>query len=162
MTVPPRKHKHHDGVYQQPERLRAKKSGFTTPVIVHKPWGQEELVILTDRYVAKILTINSGHRLSVQYHNHKCETLRCLSGSGWAHLGTKRAPKKLLRRPFEKGMILHITPGTVHTYEAKTRLRLFEVSTPEVWDVVRLHDNYGRTTPTRTTPAKSAKKRADR
>lgn len=143
-----------DTIYQDPAKLKTKKGGFIASHIVHKPWGQEELIVLTDRYVAKILTIKPGAKLSVQYHNHKCETLYCASGSGWAYLGSKSAPKKLKKTLFTKGMILHITPGTVHTYEGKTTLKLFEVSTPEVWDVVRLQDQYGRSTPTGAKPIK--------
>jgi mannose-6-phosphate isomerase len=139
-----------DNIYQSPENLITKEGGFIKPTIVEKPWGQEELIVVTDRYVAKILTIKPGHILSVQYHNHKCETLRCFDGEGWAYLGTKSNPEKLSKKKFTKGMILHITPGMVHTYEGgKKTLKLFEVSTPEIWDVVRIKDKYGRSTPTR-------------
>ncbi len=107
--------------------------------IVKKPWGHEIWYAQAPKYVGKILTINKGHRLSRQYHNVKHETIYTLKGRWLLELGGKT----LVQKP---GMAVAIPPKTVHRFCAPYgRVTILEASTPEVEDVVRLSDDYGRT-----------------
>lgn len=108
---------------------------------VEKPWGHELIWAHTDRYVAKVLFIKQGHMLSRQYHEQKDETLYVETGVMNLELG--RPPEVEIRR-MEVGDVFHVTPGTIHRMHALEDVRVFEVSTPELDDVVRLEDNYGR------------------
>lgn len=106
--------------------------------VVEKPWGREIWYARSPRYVGKILIINKGHRLSRQYHKIKHETLYALKGRFLLELGRR---KKVVG----PGSAFVIPPGMVHRFEARYGpVTLLEVSTPEVWDVVRLSDDYGR------------------
>ena len=89
------------------------------PYRVDKPWGHELIWARTDRYVGKILHIEPGHVLSLQYHN-------------------------LIERPMVQGAAFHIAPNVIHQFEAVVPADLLEASTPEIDDVVRLKDRYGR------------------
>lgn len=109
--------------------------------IVQKPWGHEEIWAETEKYLGKILHIKSGHRLSRQYHEIKCETIRVLSGT--LHLELGGAEENCL--VLNIGQVYDITPGTIHRFCAKdTDVELLEVSTPEINDVIRLSDDYAR------------------
>jgi mannose-6-phosphate isomerase len=116
-------------------------SGRTQVKRVPKPWGYEIIWAHTDRYVGKVLHIEAGHALSVQYHNHKDETIYLLSGEMkyWVKLGDELEDVRL-----KQGDAFRITPGTVHYMEAITDCDILEASTPELDDVVRLQDRYGR------------------
>ncbi len=122
----------------------APSSGRTPVKVVPKPWGHETIWAHTDRYVGKILHINAGHSLSVQYHNKKDETVYLLSGelAYWVKLGGEDGELKDMR--LKQGDAFRITPGTVHYMEAITDCDILEASTPELDDVVRLSDRYGR------------------
>jgi mannose-6-phosphate isomerase-like protein (cupin superfamily) len=117
------------------------RSGRVEVVNVPKPWGHETIWAHTDRYVGKILHIKAGHALSVQYHNRKDETVHLLSGEliYRVKLGDELEDMHLTR-----GQSFRITPGTVHQMEAVTDCDILETSTPELDDVVRLQDRYGR------------------
>ena len=116
-------------------------SGASPVKRVLKPWGYEIIWAHTDRYVGKVLHINAGHALSVQYHNHKDETVYLLKGEMkyWVKLGNELEDVRL-----REGDAFRITPGTVHYMEAITDCDILEASTPELDDVVRLQDRYGR------------------
>jgi mannose-6-phosphate isomerase len=116
-------------------------SGRTDVTIVPKPWGHEVIWAHTDRYVGKILHIKAGHQLSVQYHRRKDETVYLLSGelNYWVKLGETMENMRLV-----VGEAFRITPGTVHYMEAVTDCDVLEASTPDLDDVVRLSDRYGR------------------
>ncbi|HEY9514979.1 MAG TPA: cupin domain-containing protein [Gemmatimonadaceae bacterium] len=116
-------------------------SGRADVIMVPKPWGHEVIWAHTERYVGKILHINAGHALSVQYHERKDETVYLLSGEliYWVKDGDELRDMKL-----RKGEAFRITPGTVHYMEAVTDCDVLEASTPELDDVVRLSDRYGR------------------
>jgi len=106
--------------------------------IVKKPWGWEKWFANTKKYVGKILFIKKGHRLSRQYHNVKHETIFTLTGKYVMEL--KRS-KKIMK----EGSVIVMPPKKIHRMFAKfCDVTLVEVSTPEVWDVVRLEDDYGR------------------
>lgn len=111
--------------------------------IVDKPWGREVWWAQSDRYVAKVLEVNSLESLSLQYHEVKSESVLVFGGSGTARVGDET----LNLRP---GVRFDVPPRTVHRFEAgKDGLVLLEVSTPEVEDIVRLEDRYGRSPTTR-------------
>jgi len=117
------------------------RSGSVEVRNVPKPWGHETIWAHTDRYVGKILHINAGQALSVQYHNKKDETVHLLNGDliYRVKLGDELEDMRLTQ-----GQSFRITPGTVHQMEAITDCDILEVSTPELDDVVRLQDRYGR------------------
>ena len=106
---------------------------------VEKPWGHEIRWALTEKYVGKILHINSGQQLSLQYHEVKDESIYVLEG-------TLLVKDKERVRILEEGESMRIQPGTIHRFCAPhtTHVKLIEVSTPEIDDVVRLEDDYGR------------------
>jgi mannose-6-phosphate isomerase-like protein (cupin superfamily) len=110
---------------------------------VPKPWGHETIWAYTDRYVGKILHINAGHELSVQYHNKKDETVYLLSGK-ISYRVQREGSNNLDDMQLGIGESFRITPGTVHQMVAVTDCDVLEVSTPELDDVVRLTDKYGR------------------
>jgi len=112
------------------------------PRVISKPWGHEELWAATDTYVGKLLFIRSGHRLSLQHHEVKEETLRVLSGLIHADVGP--TPTELTRLTLRPGDRLHIPPRTIHRFSAVEDTVLLEVSTTELDDVVRHMDDYGR------------------
>ncbi len=126
-------------------------SGRATVTRVPKPWGHETIWAHTDRYVGKILHIKAGQALSVQYHDVKDETVYLLSGeliyrvwdrpvAGGALPGDA-APVDV---KLKLGEAYRITPHTVHQMEAVTDCDVLEASTPDLDDVVRLQDRYGR------------------
>lgn len=108
-----------------------------------KPWGHEIIWAHTDRYVGKILHIRAGHALSVQYHTRKDETVYLLAGDlkYWVRL---EGETELRDMRLGVGDAFRITPGTVHYMEAVTDCDVLEASTPDLDDVVRLSDRYGR------------------
>ena len=110
---------------------------------VDKPWGYELHWAKTDRYVGKIIHVDKGHALSLQYHNVKDETIYLLSGKLLFEI---EVDGKLVGREMAPGEAVHITPKTVHRMTAIDAADILEASTPELHDVVRLEDRYGRTT----------------
>ena len=110
---------------------------------VEKPWGYELIWAKTDRYAGKILHINKGHRLSLQYHEIKEETI--LISKGKMILVFENAAGVLEEIPMNEGEAHHIPVGKKHRMIAVEDCDVFEVSTAELNDVVRLDDSYGRT-----------------
>jgi len=113
-------------------------SGITR---VEKPWGYELHWARTDRYVGKLIHVNAGHALSLQYHNRKDETIYLHSGKLLFEIHEDGKP---VTREMWPGERVHVTPKTVHRMTAIEDSDIFEVSTPELDDVVRLEDRYGR------------------
>jgi mannose-6-phosphate isomerase len=111
------------------------------PYRVDKPWGYELVWARTDRYVGKILHVKAGHVLSLQYHNHKDETMHVLSGE--LILRTQTG-ERLEARRFAAGESVHIPAKLIHQIEAVVDADVLEASTPELDDLVRLNDRYGR------------------
>ncbi len=106
---------------------------------VKKPWGYEIVWAETQDYVGKLLHINAGHRLSLQYHKTKEETVYVLSGILYNYDEYGNITK------FTKGQTYHVTPGTIHRFGAnESHVELMEVSTNHLDDVVRLADDYKR------------------
>jgi len=111
------------------------------PYRVPKPWGHELIWARTDRYVGKILHIEPGHVLSLQYHNKKDESIYVLAGEIILRIQRDGA---LVERRMAQGQAFHIEPKLIHQFEAVASTDLLEASTPEIDDVVRLKDRYGR------------------
>ena len=109
---------------------------------VDKPWGHELIWAHTDRYVGKILVIEAGARLSLQRHVVKDESI--LVRSGRLRLTLEDETGELTVVELGAGEHRHVPTGRIHRYEAIERTELLEVSTPELDDVVRLEDDYGR------------------
>ncbi len=117
-------------------------SGRVDVTHVPKPWGWEKIWAHTDRYVGKILHINAGHALSVQYHERKDETVYLLAGQ--LKYWVRDANGEMRDMNLAVGEAFRITPGTVHYMEAVSDCDILETSTPDLDDVVRLKDRYGR------------------
>ena len=112
------------------------------PRRVDKPWGNELIWALTDRYCGKLITIETGRRLSLQYHEIKVESLLVVSGRLLLHLEDDGG--SMTTRELGAGDTAHVAVGRRHRFEAIERVELVEVSTPELGDVVRIEDDFGR------------------
>jgi mannose-6-phosphate isomerase len=112
------------------------------PIRVDKPWGYELWYAWTDRYVGKILHVRRGGRLSLQYHREKDESSYVLRGR--LRLTRGESLERLTVTEVAEGAAWRNRPGEIHTIEAIEDSDVLEVSTPEVHDVVRLRDAYGR------------------
>jgi mannose-6-phosphate isomerase-like protein (cupin superfamily) len=108
---------------------------------VEKPWGYELHWAKTDRYVGKVLHVKAGHALSLQYHNRKDETIYLYSGQLLFEIEEGGRLTEVHMKP---GDTVHVAPKTVHRMTALEDCDVLEVSTPELDDVVRLEDRYGR------------------
>ena len=116
--------------------------GAFVPRWVDKPWGNELIWALTDSYCGKVITIETGRRLSLQYHERKDEAIFVTSGRLLLHLEDDAGT--LTTRELGPGDAAHVAVGRRHRYEAIERVELVEVSTPELDDVVRVEDDFGR------------------
>jgi mannose-6-phosphate isomerase len=109
---------------------------------VDKPWGYELRWAITDRYLGKIIHVNAGHKLSLQYHEHKDESILVLSGE--LDLVLEDDSGELRTHRLRAGECARVHPGRRHRFVAPVDVDLVEVSSPEIDDVVRLEDDYGR------------------
>lgn len=109
---------------------------------VEKPWGWELIWALTDRYCGKLLFVRRGASLSLQYHRVKDESWLVREGRAELEVGPLDGP--LERLEIQAGDAFRFPPGTVHRVRALEDLLVLEVSTPDLDDVVRLEDAYGR------------------
>jgi mannose-6-phosphate isomerase-like protein (cupin superfamily) len=113
------------------------------PRKVDKPWGYELIWAETERYVGKVLFIKAGESLSLQFHREKDESWLVQSGRAKLELGS--AGETMLKEEvIASGAAFHFRPGTVHRVTAIEDTTILEVSTPELEDVIRLEDRYGR------------------
>jgi mannose-6-phosphate isomerase-like protein (cupin superfamily) len=116
--------------------------GAFAPRRVDKPWGHELIWALTDRYCGKVIVIETGRRLSLQYHEAKDEAIYVTSGRLLLHL--ENDDGDMTARELGPGDAAHVAVGRRHRFEAIERVELVEVSTPELADVVRVEDDFGR------------------
>ena len=110
---------------------------------VEKPWGHELIWALTDRYCGKVLFVKAGCALSLQFHNEKDESWLVQSGRAKLELG-EVGQRVLNEEVIGAGVAFRYRPGTVHRVTALEDTTILEVSTPEIDDIVRLKDLYGR------------------
>jgi mannose-6-phosphate isomerase len=115
----------------------------TEPERVEKPWGHELIWAKTERYTGKMLFVKAGHSLSLQFHKVKDEAWYVLSGRVKLELGAM-GERMLNSEVVGPGAAFHVAPGTVHRVTAVEDTTILEVSTPQLDDVVRLEDLYGR------------------
>jgi mannose-6-phosphate isomerase-like protein (cupin superfamily) len=113
------------------------------PEKVEKPWGHELIFAVTERYAGKLLFVKAGESLSLQFHKVKDEAWYVLSGRAQVELGAP-GERILAREVVGAGAAFRFPPGTVHRVQALEDTTILEVSTPELDDVVRLEDRYGR------------------
>jgi mannose-6-phosphate isomerase-like protein (cupin superfamily) len=118
--------------------------GEVLPRKTQKPWGYELLYALTAQYAGKIIFVKKGFRLSLQYHREKDESMYLLAGRVLFTVQPQNG--EMTETIGESGYCLHLSPMTTHRVEALEDATILEVSTPELSDVVRLQDDYGRTT----------------
>lgn len=109
---------------------------------VEKPWGYELIWSRTDKYVGKLIVVERGKRLSLQLHRKKEESIYVASGRMRLHLENDAG--EIVTREMGPGDHAHIPVGRRHRFEAVERVEILEVSTPELDDVVRFEDDYGR------------------
>jgi mannose-6-phosphate isomerase len=115
------------------------------PKRIEKPWGYELIWALTDRYCGKLLHVRAGEQLSLQFHNAKDESWLVFVGK--AELELAGAGEAVTTSEVVgPGAAFRFEPGTVHRLRALEDTTVLEVSTPELEDVVRLQDRYGRAT----------------
>jgi mannose-6-phosphate isomerase len=110
---------------------------------VEKPWGYELIWALTGVYCGKVLFVKAGHALSLQFHKEKDESWLVQSGRAKLELG-EVGDSVLKEEVIAAGAAFHYRPGTVHRVTAIEDTTILEVSTPQLDDVVRLEDAYGR------------------
>ncbi len=110
--------------------------------IVEKPWGREVWVAHTDRYAFKIIEIRKGHRSSLQYHVHKHEHIYV--DAGVLEIEWENEAGQMETLTLRPGQVVENKPGRKHRSRAVEDVRLLEVSTPELDDVVRIEDDYHR------------------
>ncbi len=111
---------------------------------VDKPWGHELIWALSDVYCGKVLFVKQGASLSLQYHETKDESWLVQSGRARIELGAV-GDEELVEEVVGPGAAFRYRPGTVHRITAVEDTTILEVSTPQLADVVRLADVYGRT-----------------
>jgi mannose-6-phosphate isomerase len=111
-------------------------------MLIEKPWGSEELLEKNERYVLKKLFMKEGHKCSIQYHNFKHETIYVLSGKLKIYYGENI--NELNQKLLGPGGTVVLLPKEIHRMEAVEDCYYLEASTPELDDVVRLVDSYGR------------------
>jgi mannose-6-phosphate isomerase len=109
---------------------------------VDKPWGYELRWAITERYLGKIIHVDAGHSLSLQYHVQKDESIYVLRGA--LDLVLEDDAGELQTHRLEPGMSARVRPGRRHRFVAVDDVDIIEVSSPEIDDVVRLEDAYGR------------------
>lgn len=109
---------------------------------VQKPWGYEVWFAVTDLYAGKILHIEAGEELSLQYHERKDEAILVITGE--LELELDSSDGALERHRLQPGQAQRIEPGRRHRMRAVSTVEICEVSTPDLDDVVRLQDRYGR------------------
>ena len=138
------KKRSHPANRKAPRKKRVPARSGRVPITrVTKPWGHETIWAHSERYTGKIIHINAGHELSVQYHNKKDETVYLLSGQ-IIYRVQRNGDEVLDDVHLQVGESFRIIPGTIHQMVAVTDCDVLEVSTPEVDDIVRLSDKYGR------------------
>ena len=112
------------------------------PRKTEKPWGYELLFALTPKYAGKVIFVKKGHRLSLQYHEKKDETLYIYNGK--ASLDIEGSDGHMVSRVVQPGESIPVSPFTRHSLEAIEDTIFLEASTPELDDVIRVEDDYGR------------------
>ena len=112
------------------------------PQKTEKPWGFELLFAHTPKYAGKLIFVKKGHRLSLQYHEKKDESIYIYEGKALVEIGGSDG--RMESTMLQAGQFIWIPPGTKHRIQAIEDTTFFEVSTPELEDIKRIEDDYGR------------------
>jgi quercetin dioxygenase-like cupin family protein len=112
---------------------------------IDKPWGYEIIFALSEKYCGKLIFVKAGEQLSLQFHRVKDETIYVHSGRIELEIGDPGGP--LDAEVVGAGHSFRLKPGVVHRWRALEDSIVLEASTPELDDVVRLEDRYGRAEP---------------
>jgi len=112
------------------------------PRKTEKPWGYELLFAHTSKYAGKVIFVKKGHRLSLQYHEKKDETLYIYEGK--ALLDIEGSDGRMVSKVVQPGECIVVPSFTKHRLKAIEDTTFLEASTPELDDVVRVEDDYGR------------------
>lgn len=107
-----------------------------------KPWGSESLIVCNEKYAWKEIVMKKGLRSSLQKHTFKYETIYVLSGK--IELESRTAKGDVIKKIYRENEGYSLPPGTIHRVTVIEDSRLFEVSTPELDDVIRLEDDFNR------------------
>jgi mannose-6-phosphate isomerase len=113
------------------------------PDKIEKPWGHELIWAKAEEYAGKLLFVRAGQALSLQFHREKDESWYVLEGKAELELG-EAGQAVLTREVVGSGTAFRFRPGTVHRVTAIEDTTILEVSTPQLDDIVRLEDSYGR------------------
>ena len=113
------------------------------PIRVEKPWGHELIWAKTEEYAGKVLLVRAGQSLSLQFHREKDESWYVLEGKAELELG-EAGQAVLQSEVVGPGAAFRFRPGTVHRVTALEDTTILEVSTPQLDDIIRLEDSYGR------------------
>ena len=105
------------------------------PRRVDKPWGHELIWALTDRYCGKVIMIETGRRLSLQYHEQKDEAILVLSGRLLLHLEDDAG--ELTRRELGAGDAAQSRSAGVTATRRSSGSSSSRSRRPELGDVVR-------------------------
>lgn len=121
--------------------MARKKQALTN--VTEKPWGHEVLLVKNDLYVVKQLFVKANSRLSLQVHEEKCEHVTLVSGEAFIYVEDNNGLAEFQLTPMEP---VHIPPGVAHRIMSSSRSDavLVEVSTPQLDDIIRIDDDYGR------------------
>jgi len=112
------------------------------PKKIEKPWGYELIYAETEKYIGKILFVLKDHQLSLQYHKTKDETMYIYKGLAELEIKSLQGTSQFIE--ISAGSAYRITPGTIHRFTALDDCEVLEVSSPEMDDIIRLEDRYGR------------------
>jgi mannose-6-phosphate isomerase-like protein (cupin superfamily) len=112
--------------------------------IIEKPWGREVWIAHNDKYAFKLIEFKAGSRSSLQYHERKHETIYIDQGKLEVEVEADDENGQLVKTIMGAGDVIENAPMRRHRITAIEDVRLFEVSTPELEDVVRVEDDYGR------------------
>jgi mannose-6-phosphate isomerase-like protein (cupin superfamily) len=127
--------------YSREDRIERIIKNDSFPKLVEKVWGSEHILSYNKDYCFKRITVKAGFRTSLQYHELKTETNFLAEGIAVYHwIDTEGQHNKIVN----PGFLITLNPGEIHRFEAITDIVLMEASSPEIWDVVRLEDSYGR------------------
>lgn len=107
---------------------------------VKKPWGQFEQFTHNEATTVKILSVKKGEAFSLQYHNHRTEFWKIISGTPEITIGESVVNGK-------PGDEFEIPPKTNHRVHAiNVDTEILEISSGDFNenDIVRIEDKYGR------------------
>jgi mannose-6-phosphate isomerase-like protein (cupin superfamily) len=110
-----------------------------TPYTEVRPWGSFTQFTKNTPSTVKIISVNQGESLSLQYHHHRSEFWKIISGTAEITLGENICIAK-------KGDEFFVPQGTLHRISAHTDVEILEIALGDFdeEDIVRTEDRYNR------------------